>query len=177
MRTLEEQEKLDAEFEQMKLELERLAAAVAEAPPGIMGEPVMGAQGIQEWVPGGGGGKGLDGFQIYRRDGSSFFVSMAQALTGYDPAVDNDWSLEFGVTAGALDAYAEAGAPPVMSNPVGVSDTPLYDGDAFADPAVEQSFYRVPLMRDGGWVCRGGAFRENRFCTPDGLITELVRIG
>jgi len=119
--------------------------------------------------------RGLDGFWIYRRNGAAMVsLSWADVLALWDPenAGADNFNLEFGVTSGVLDAVSLAG-----STSTSYGNTALYDGDAFADPAVPQSYYLIPIRRSGQWICRGGVFRENRFCTDKGLITELVRIG
>jgi hypothetical protein len=139
------------------------------------GVGAIGLDGPPEWVPGGGGGKAT-GFWIYRRNGAAVeSLSWADVLALWDPenAEADNFNLEFGVTSGVLDAVSLAG-----STSTSYGNTALYDGDAFAEPsAILQSFYRIPIRRSGQWICRGGVFRENRFCTDKGLITELVRIG
>jgi hypothetical protein len=148
---------------------------------------------IPEWIPGGGGGGiGASSFLIYLADGTRFEVTDAQAMTGYDPisvldggAGHTDWSLEFGVTSSALDAPAGSGDPYVYTNPVGTSTLNeagsaeyLHDADASADPVEFQSYYRLPIIRDGERVSSGGVFRENIMCAGSkGPAVELVRIG
>jgi hypothetical protein len=68
-----------------------------------------------------GGGQSLDGFEIYLAHGTRFHVTNTQAMTSYDPATHNDWSLEFDVTSSSLDDYAEGGSPVAMTNPIGTS--------------------------------------------------------
>ena len=125
-------------------------------------------------------------FLIYLSDGTRFEVTQAQAISGFDPTTHNDWSLEFDVSSSALADYAESGTPAVMTNPLGVStvnepvagEELLHDADASASPSpVAQSYYRLPIIRDGKRVCYGGAFRENTYCSGSkGPVVELLRI-
>lgn len=147
----------------------------------MMQTPEVG--GIQTWIL---GGSGASSFIIYLADGTRFEVTNAQAMTGYDSTTHNDWSLEFDVSSSALADYAESGTPAVMTNPLGVStvnepvagEELLHDADASASPSpVAQSYYRLPIIRDGKRVCYGGAFRENTYCSGSkGPVVELLRI-
>ena len=129
-----------------------------------------------------GGGQSLDGFEIYLAVGTRFHVTNTQAMTSYDPATHNDWSLEFDVTTSSLDDYAETTG--VMSNPIGTSTVNessgtelLHNADAGADPVVAQSYYRLPIIRDGKRISFGGAYRENLIIVGSkGPVAELIRI-
>lgn len=130
------------------------------------------------------------GFTIYRANLSKFHVTLAQALTGR--TTETQWSLEFAVTSSALDAPASSGVPVVYTNPIGTADvtdttaTPLpsgaelFNGDAANATAnlVDQTYYRIPMIRDGITISQGGVYRENIRCVGSrGPIVELIRIG
>ena len=131
-----------------------------------------------------GGGQSLDGFEIYLAHGTRFHVTNTQAMTGYVPATHNDWSLEFDVTSSSLDDYAEGGSPVAMTNPIGTSTVNessgtelLHNANAGADPVVAQSYYRLPIIRDGKRISFGGAYRENLIIVGSkGPVAELIRI-
>ena len=131
-----------------------------------------------------GGGQSLDGFEIYLAHGTRFHVTNTQAMTSYDSATHNDWSLEFDVTTSSLDDYAEGGSPVAMTNPIGTSTVNessgtelLHNADAGADPVVAQSYYRLPIIRDGKRISFGGAYRENFIVAGSkGPVVELIRI-
>lgn len=135
--------------------------------------------GTFTWILGGGG---VEGFWVYR--GNTLLGSVAWSVVfaqwkAIDPP-PSEWSLEFGVTASALDAFDLSGTP---ANPRGVEETDLFDGDASnldgnGDPdPIAQTFYSIPLRRDNVWMCKGGVFQEEVFCTPTGSKVRLVRIG
>ena len=118
---------------------------------------------------------------------------MSAAMMGYTPDPETpstlNWSLQFAVTNLALDNFAEDGeTPPVMTNPIGTSamndgesppggNTELFNGDVQADPATPQTYWRIPIIRDGVRVCNGGAFIEDVFCSgPRGPKVRLLGI-
>lgn len=163
----------------------------------IGGDSILTKDGLQLRGKGGSSGDSHLGFHIYLADGTSFTVTRAQAMTGYDPVgdpvgppivpPDTNWSLEFSVTDGVIDDYAASGAPSVMTNPIGTNamddgastaGTELYDGDAGATTPVAQTYYRIPIIRGTVTVSGGGAYRENIKCVGSrGPIVELIKIG
>jgi hypothetical protein len=157
---------------------------ILEEGRGIRLEKTVGRVKISTLGDQAGSGQSLDGYEIYLAVGTRFHVTNTQAMTDYDPETDNDWSLEFDVTTSSLDDYAETSG--VMSNPLGVSTVNepvagtelLHDANAGADPVVAQSYYRLPIIRDGKRISFGGAYRENIMCAGSkGPVVELVRIG
>ena len=141
----------------------------------------------------------LKGYRIYQADGTVMTISYKEALVGYEPDMSGDlptdWSLEFAVTGSTLDDFADDGEdPPVMTNPIGTSsindpDDPtqgrefLHDGDASnldgsGDPdPIAQTYYRIPIIRNGRTISHGGVFRENIRCDGErGLTVELLQI-
>jgi hypothetical protein len=174
MKALEESR---AASELARAQVQDLALRMAEleaegSGPATVGENWM----LQTHLGNSGGTDAATGFWIYRRNGAAVeSLSWADVLALWDPenAGADNFNLKFGVTSGVLDAVSLAG-----STSTSYGNTGLYDGNAFAEPsAILQSFYLIPIRRSGQWICRGGVFRENRFCTDKGLITELVRIG
>jgi hypothetical protein len=133
-----------------------------------------GVMNLPEWVPG--GGVGLEGFWIYQGNTLLGSVGIVTALDGWDPDAEaptdpDGWSLEFAVSGSALVDWE-------TTAPVGTYETDLYDGDASADPVEPQTVYRIPMRRDGEWICRGGVFRENLIVRgAAGPSVELLRIG
>lgn len=143
--------------------------------------------GIHDWddpasvVAGAGFGEGSSttgspGIYLRRTNGTWTYVSNADIIDGYNPGTDNNWSLRFAVSGGALTAAA----------PTGTTSTTPYDGNAFADPIEAQTFYSLPVVRTitvGGVSTKfqwdvAGIYRENIFCdTTLGPIVELIKIG
>ena len=132
-------------------------------------------------------------FRIYQLNGNIMTIPMSAAMMGYAPDPETpstlNWSLQVAVTNLALDNFADDGGdPPVMTNPIGTSamddgktppgaNTELYDGNASADPAEAQTYYRIPIIRGGERVCNGGAYRENLVVRGSiGPSVELIRI-
>ena len=115
-------------------------------------------------------------FYIVQADGTETLIEMDQVFDNYNPlefgSSKADWSLEFKVENGKLDPLSTTGT----LNPKGVSDTEISDGDASAD--VPQTYYRIPIIRAGIFVCEGGSYRENLIWLKErGPITELLRTG
>ena len=88
------------------------------------------------------------------------------------------------MTSSSLDDYAEGGSPVAMTNPIGTSTVNessgtelLHNANAGADPVVAQSYYRLPIIRDGKRISFGGAYRENLIIVGSkGPVAELIRI-
>ena len=168
----ENDDDLRAEFDRLRLEVDRIAQEAQDADGLAMMMP-QGGRGIPEWVPGGGGESGLEGFWVYEGNTLLGYVTIAQALDGWDPENVNadNWSLQFAVSSNlTLVAFG-------TTAPVGTYETDLFDGDANLDPPTLQQYYRIPMRRQGQWICRGGVFRVNRVILSSGPKVELMRIG
>lgn len=110
---------------------------------------------------------GLGDFEIFLKDGTTLQVTMSTILTDFDSSTDTDWSAKFTVTSGAIAAYDTSD-----------NTTDLYDGDASADPVVAQTYYAIPIIRNGKKVATGGSYQESRMCAGSkGPIVELLKIG
>lgn len=174
------------EMQQVLEQLAEMRAMVTEAR-----EELMLAREVQDGSPGdgemwdlmpmggdGGGGGGLDGFQFYWAGGGTVFVSMDDAMDGYDPspiaaggAGHEHWSIELVVSGSTFTGVWEGTA--VLDD--GSTAAHLWDGNAAADPVEAQTFYRLNIIRGGKRVCGGGSYRENIFCAGSyGPIVELI---
>ena len=162
----ETSEDLAGELRELRARVEELSNRVDDredrgiADFGMGQEPVLGGMEIPDWVPGSGGG-GLDGYRFILADGSTAFVSNEDAIAGYDPAVNSNWSLEWSVADGKIEPFSDTAG---SENPVGTTDVELWNGDASTDPVTDQTFWRIPIIRAGKRVSRGGVFLEAGFC-------------
>jgi len=126
-----------------------------------------------------GGGGGADGIYIYYADGNNDFLSNSSILEDYDSEENDNWSIEFAVETSTVSfpdpANPDVVIPSVISFFYEFNDSvPLYDGS----PTVGQTFYRIPIIRDGVQVNIGGSYRENLYCTSDQqIVAEFVKIG
>jgi len=123
----------------------------------------------------GGGGGGGTHMLIYRAGQTTpDLVTISDIMDGYDPETHDNWFAEFKVENGRLKDPIGVG-----DEPVGTSSTEIYDGDANADPIVDQTYFRVPtIITISGKKYTfdiSGVYRENVVCTPDGPQAELIR--
>jgi hypothetical protein len=105
--------------------------------------------------------KAIGQFQFVFVDGTTQQVSLAAALDDFDPDTDTNWSIKlpvngttFKFTKGTLTFDDE---------------TDFYDSDP-------QTFYVVPVIRDGVVFSTGGVFRETIVCVSGKPIVQLVKI-
>jgi hypothetical protein len=103
--------------------------------------------------------KAVGQFQFVFADGETQETSLAAVLDSYDPGTDEDWSIELPVSDTAFTQAALAFN----------SSAELFDDDP-------QTFYRVPVIRNGRVLSTGGAFRETIVCVSGEPIVQLVKI-
>ena len=131
-----------------------------------------------------GGGTSLDGYVIRLSNGNEYFISSSEALSGYNASENTHWALEFSVSTTTFQFSQEdttdVTIPSINNinvdggNPFGTSSGPdLFDGGLES----QQTYYRLPLIRNGQIVNNGGVYRENIYCLENRLIAELVKIG
>ncbi len=90
----------------------------------------------------GGSGVSALGFYLYFTVGDPGFLSMATVMDGYDPEVHDHWSILLGVSGTNFTAA------------VSYSDqVDLYDSSP-------QTFWAIPVIRNGQPVTLGGTYRE-----------------
>lgn len=112
---------------------------------------------------------GNPGMLIYRADGTQELLSSEDILADYDS--EDDWSIEFAVSSGALVAFS-------TTAPSGTTATDRWTLDGSDD----QDTYRIPVIRTISGTTYtydiNGIYRENTFCGgADGPLVELIRIG
>lgn len=115
---------------------------------------------------GAGGGGGLTGFDLLFADGTELFIELDTVLEDYDD--EENWSIKIPVSG---DSFDTAGTITYEA------ETTRYDGDASADPAKAQNYYRIRVIRGNNLVFSGGTFEEDIFCAGNkGPIVRMIKI-
>jgi hypothetical protein len=110
---------------------------------------------------GGGGSKNRSsGIRLFPNTESESFVSISTILASYDPATDDDWSVNLTISSG------------VFNGTIGFSDdTALYNATGSS-----QTVYRIPIVRDEVFVATYGAYAEKTVCINGESVVQFIHI-
>tara|TARA_A100000171_G_C2088884_1_gene123483 strand:- start:214 stop:702 length:489 start_codon:yes stop_codon:yes gene_type:complete len=109
---------------------------------------------------GSGGSTRSSGIRLFPNTASESFVSIGTILASYDPATDDDWSVNLTISSG------------VFNGTIGYSDdTALYNATGSS-----QTVYRIPIVRDEVFVATYGAYAEKTVCINGESVVQFIHI-
>ena len=115
-------------------------------------------------------------YTIFFTGGDELSITEAEALAGYNPGINKNWSLEFELS----------GTGELTGEFVGVDETERFPDDGEEPPV--QTAYRLPIIRGGlindddelvtgKRVSSGGLYQEDTACNDGSPVTQLIKVG